>query len=84
MRTTVTLEPDSDAVVRRLMHERKLTFKQALNEAIRRGSASRPGRSAFETRTYSMGRPSLPLDKAMRLAAELEDEEIVRKLALRK
>jgi len=31
-----------------------------------------------------MGRSAAPIDKAMRLAAELEDEEIVRKLALRK
>ena len=31
-----------------------------------------------------MGRPTVDLDKALALAARLEDEEILRKLALRK
>jgi len=84
MRTTVTLDPDIDAAVRRLMRERGLTFKQAVNEAMRQGLAPEPGPEAFRTTTYAMGRPAAPIDKAMRLAAELEDEEIVRKLALRK
>ena len=84
MRTTVTLEPDTDAIVRRLMRDRGLSFKQALNEAIRAG-ARRPGeRRAFRTRTFDMGAPAIPLDKALRLAADLEDEELIRKLAARK
>jgi hypothetical protein len=83
MRTTVTLEDDSMAVVRRLMRERGMTFKQAVNEAIRAGAA-RPSRRSFRTRTADMGPPSLPLDKALRLAADLEDEELIRKLAERK
>ena len=83
MRTTVTLDADSDAAIRKLMRERGLTFKQAINEAIRQG-VSAPRAATFRTRTFAMGPPSTPIDKAMRLAAELEDEEIVRKLALRK
>ena len=84
MRTTVTLEADADAIVRRLMRERGLTFKQALNEAIRAGTASQGRRRAFRTRTFDMGQPTVPLDKAVRLAGELEDEELIRKLAARK
>lgn len=83
MRTTVTLEDDTMAVVRRLMRERGMTFKQAVNEAIRAGAA-RTSRRSFRTRTADMGPPALPLDKALRLAAELEDEELIRKLAERK
>ena len=83
MRTTVTLDPDSDAIVRRLMRERKLTFKQAVNAAIR-ASSVRQRRVSFHTRTFDMGEPTIPLDKALRLAGELEDEEIIRKLELRK
>jgi hypothetical protein len=84
MRTTVTLDPDTDAMVRRLMRERGLTFKQALNTAIRSGAAPtrRPRRIA--TPTFDMGAPAVPLDKALRIAADLEDEELVRKLAVRK
>jgi hypothetical protein len=84
VRTTVTLEPDTDAIVRRLMRDRRLSFKQALNEAIRAG-VRRPGpRHEFRTRTFDMGQAAVPLDKALRLAADLEDEELVRKLDARK
>lgn len=83
MRTTVTLEPDVDAIVRRLMRERGLTFKQAVNEAIR-AAAPGPARAPFETPVYDLGSSALPVDKALRLAAELEDEELIRKLASRK
>ena len=84
MRTTVSLEPDTNAAVRRLMRERGLTFKEALNEAIRAGMARRRSTPPFRTRTADMGRPQIPLDRALRLAADLEDDELMRKLALRK
>jgi len=84
MRTTVTLEPDADTIVRRLMRDRGLSFKQALNEAIRAGAQRASPPRAFRTRTFDMGPPAIPLDKALRLAADLEDEELIRKLAARK
>lgn len=65
------------------MRERKLTFKQAVNAVIRAGSAD-AARTPFRTRTFDMGEPAIPLDKALRLAGELEDEAIIRKLELRK
>jgi len=79
VRTTVTLDPDTDAIVRRLMRERRLTFKQAVNEAIRRGDTARL--TTYETPTFDMGAPLVSLDKSLQLAADLEDEEIIRKLA---
>lgn len=80
MRTTVTLDPDVEAIIRQAMRERGLSFKQALNDAIRRGIApKRPAR--FKTPTFEMGEPLVPLTKALALAADLEDDEIVRKLA---
>ena len=66
------------------MRERGLSFKRALNEAIRSGVARRGGRRQFRTTTADMGQPAIPLDKALRLAADLEDDELLRKLALRK
>lgn len=83
MRTTVTLDPDTDAIVRRLMRDRSLTFKQALNAAIRSGARTRSGRPV-RTPTFDMGTPTVPLDKALSLAADLEDAELVRKIAARK
>jgi hypothetical protein len=84
MRTTITLDHDVDLAVRRLMRERGLTFKEAVNEAIRSGLAPRASGAPHATTVVSMGVPMVPLDKALRLAAQLEDDELARKLALRK
>jgi hypothetical protein len=82
MRMTVTLDADPDAIVRRLMRERGISFKQAINDAIRSGA--RPSRRrSFRTPTFDMGAPVIPLDKALTLAAELEDGELICKLATR-
>ena len=84
MRTTVTLDADTAALVRRAMRERGISFKQAVNEAIRAGLAPDGGESVA-TPTFRMGfEPALPWDKALRLAGELEDEELARRLAQRK
>ena len=81
MRTTVTLDSDTEQIVRQRMTERRVSFKQALNDLVRegRGFAERP--SAFKTAARSMGRPRVDLDKALRLAAESEDGELAKKLA---
>lgn len=79
----MTLDPDVEALVKRLMRERGLSFKEAVNSAIRAGAARRRD-VEFTTPTYRMGTPAVPLDKALRLAGELEDEELSRRLAVRK
>lgn len=76
--------PDSDAIIRRLMRERGMSFKDAVNCAIRNGASLSAGRTAFRTPTFAMGSPAIPIDKALRLAAELEDEALIRRLAERK
>lgn len=80
----MTLDPDTDAIVRKLMRERRLTFKQALHAAIRSGTKAPSAAPVQSTFTKHMGVPRVPLDKALQLAAELEDKEIIRKLALGK
>ena len=80
MRTTVTLDDDTLAVIKRRMSEDGLSFKEALNNAIRDGAARRPAPAAFVTRTADLGVPSVSLDRALQLAAELEDDELVRRL----
>lgn len=84
MRTTVTLDADVEALIRRVMAERGLSFKEALNDAVRAGLAPSEGRGPYRLEPAHLGRPAVPLTKALRLAAELEDDEIVRKLALGK
>jgi hypothetical protein len=86
MRTTVTLDDDVAAAVQRLARERGLPFKQALNALLRVGLSSGTSTSkpyAVPSRALGL-RPGVDLDKALRLVGELEDEETVRKLELRK
>lgn len=81
MRTTVTLDPDTEALVKRAMAERGLTFKEALNRAIRAGAA--PASAGFRSPTFDLGAAKVPLGHALRLAGALEDEELSRKLSTR-
>lgn len=87
MRTTVTLDPDVERLIRTAMRERGLSFKEALNSAIRKGLAGEKPRRArrFVQRTFAMGPPQgFRWEKALAAAEAIEDEEILRKLSLRK
>lgn len=77
VRTTVTLDPDTEQIVRRRMRERGMTFKEALNDAIR-SATSDP--TPFRTATASMGEPTVNLDRALQMVADLEDDELIRKM----
>jgi len=84
MRTTLTLDADVEALVKELMRREGITLKAAVNRALRDGLAPR-SRKRFRQRTFNMGfRQEIPYDRALQLAAGLEDEELLRKLALRK
>ena len=87
MRTTVTLDPDVERLIRDAMRTRSISFKEALNEAARAGLSARTTRRAkkFEQKTFPMGEgQGFRWDKALTIADAIEDEEISRKLALRK
>ncbi len=77
MRTTVTIDPDVEALLKAAMRERDASFKQVLNDGLRE-ALSAPRRSApqpFRQQTFAMGRPLVDLTKATALAGELEDLE---------
>lgn len=80
MRTTVTLDADTRLLIERSMRERGLSFKRALNEAIRAGLAPAAAAGSF-TRPRDLGQPRLDLTHALWVAAELEDEAAARKLS---
>lgn len=86
MRTTVTLDEDVAARLRQVSRERGISFKAALNGAIRLGlSAGAPPSRSFGVQARPLGiRPEVNIDKALSLAGEIEDSEILRKLELRK
>ncbi len=86
MRTTVTLDEDVAAKLKQAARERGVSFKAVLNDAVRAGlNGQSPPARPYRMKTFPMGvRPGVNLDKALQLAGELEDEEILRKMALRK
>ena len=85
MRTTVTLDDDVAASLERLQRERNISFREAINSTIRAGLGSARDARPYRLPTYPMGvLPGVDLDRALALDAALEDEEVVRKLELRK
>jgi hypothetical protein len=87
MRTTVEIDPDVDARLRALARERGVPLRVVLNDALRAGL--RPGEPgqvpSYVLPTRRLGiRPEVNVDKALALAGQLEDEEILHKLELRK
>jgi len=83
MRTTVTLEPDLAKKVKALAHRRGLSFKQALNEALRRGLTApsrRDARTRYTVEPHVGGfRPGIDSGKLNQLVDQLEAEELVAK-----
>lgn len=80
MRTTVTLDPDAEQIVRRRMAEHRQTFKEALNDVIRRGAMPEAEQRPFRTEVASMGHSSVNLDRALAIAGADEDVELLRRL----
>lgn len=85
MRTTVTLDDDVAAKLRNVSREQGISFKEALNRSVRRGLATADAPRPYRLEPKRLGaKPGLDLDRALSLAARLEDDETLRKLAQRK
>lgn len=88
MRSTVRIDDDLMVELKACAESSGVSLTRMLNRTLRVGLRARrrqEGESRpFEQRTFGMGAPRLSIDKALALAAALEDEEIARKMALRK
>ncbi|HEY1890975.1 MAG TPA: hypothetical protein VGG63_11245 [Steroidobacteraceae bacterium] len=77
MRTTVTLDPDVEQLLRDVMQQRRQSFKEALNQAIRAGLSGSGGLGVaerpFTLRVQPMAlRPGIDPGRLNQLADELE------------
>jgi hypothetical protein len=82
MRTTVTLEPDVDRLLKEEMRRTGTTFRQALNQAIRRALAGNvtAQRQPFKLKPRRLSlRPGLDPAMLQHLEEELEIESFIRK-----
>ncbi len=89
MRTTLTIDDDLARALKRRAQETGRSFKSLVNEALRAGleeTASQPVRRPYRLESVAMGQVTagLDMDKALLLAGRLEDEELARKMELRK
>jgi hypothetical protein len=88
MRTTLTLEDRLFRELKALAHETNVPLKEVVEKALREGLRSLragPRAKPYRGKTFRMGRPSgANLDKALDLAAAGEDEELARKMVMRK
>ncbi len=82
MRTTVTLDPDVEQLIREAMQHGRKSFKTTLNEAVRRAlkGEDRADEPAFVVRARPMGlRPGIDPAQIRDLDDELEIAEFLRK-----
>ena len=88
MRSTARIDDDLMVELRRRADEAGVSLTRMLNRTLRAGPTDpdrrRGSARPYRQRTAAMGRPLADLDKALVLAADLEDEGVAQKLALRK
>jgi hypothetical protein len=81
MRTTITLEPDVAAKLKELAHRRRSSFKETVNDVLRKGLTSQAivePAERFVVEPHSGGfRPGMDPDKLNQLLDELEVEAFV-------
>ena len=85
MRTTLTLDDKLAAALKKRAFESGKSFEEVVNEVLCAGLASisvTPEPKPFKSKSFLMGGPlpGVNLNKALQLAGELEDEELVRKM----
>ena len=89
MRTTLTLDDDLARLLKQRAQQTGRPFKQVLNECLRAGleqAGNVPIARPYRLSPVAMGEPArgIDLDHALQLAGKLEDDELARKLELRK
>lgn len=88
MRSTVRIDDDLLTALKEEARRQGTSLTRMLNRALRAGlHASRhvPERKRrFRQETVALGEPRVDLDKALGIAATLEDEATLQKAALRK
>lgn len=88
MRTTLTIDDRLMRKVKEAAHREGIPLKQMIDHLLRLGlerSATSARKKPYRCPTFAMGEPLTGnLDKALALAGDLEDDEVLRKLAMRK
>ena len=85
MRTTIRVDDELLERLKAQARKENVSLARLLNRTLKAGLQARGARRrkppVYREQVHSMGIPRVALDKALALAAALEDEEIVRELA---
>jgi len=83
MRTTLTLDPDVELLLKQEMQRSDSSMKSVVNDALRKSLGTKHKASRlppFKIKPFALGfNPSLDYDRMNQLVDELECEEFVRK-----
>jgi len=80
MRTTITIDADTEALLRQEVQRTGLSFKMVLNQAIKRALGRRPSGVQLQPLFSAPFPPELTRQSFNRLAAEWEDEDTILEL----
>jgi hypothetical protein len=84
MRTTVTFDPDVAMNLKKRMAEKKLTFKETVNQTIRDGlkaARQKKKRAPFKVIPHSFGfKPGIDQNKLGQLLDQMDAEEFLKKM----
>jgi hypothetical protein len=85
MKITVRIDDDLLRDLKEQAHREGTSLGRLVNRLLRLGMAasSKADKAArpYREKTHAMGEPKVNLDKALALAAALEDDEVIQKLA---
>jgi hypothetical protein len=88
MRTTLRIEDGLLDELKALAQREHIPLTGVVNRVLQAGLRAlredRQPSEPYHEPTCDLGRPRFPLDKALKIAAQMEDQEILRKLELRK
>ena len=88
MRSTVRIDDDLLVQLKERARRENLSLTRMLNRVLRAGlrTSARTGRDKERPKqaTFAMGVPRIDINKALGAAADFEDEEMLRKIAVRK
>lgn len=89
MRTTITLDPDVERLVKEAMHRRRVSFKQVINDALRVGlspvTGAREPRAPYRVKPHKARLlPGIDRRGFNKLVDELEDQALIAKSSKRR
>ena len=87
MRTTLTVDDDIMRKLKDEVHRTGFPLKQIVNTTLEIGlrNLHKKQQRKYKLKTFSMGSSLVvDLDKALQIASKMEDDEIIRKMEIRK